>query len=111
MKERILRWGVGRVLNIDKTLPPTSHIKNYWIPIHIFEREMQGVRNYPQQMEPVHMERSREEFREGSKSLGKGQLLAAIGSKNVSINIDLVPSPPATTRNNVSRVIECGAKY
>ena len=81
MEERILERGVGRVLNLDETLPPSSHIKNYWTPLHTFAGKI--LRNN----KPQHVFSGTAEPRGATERPGSEH-------EKVSINIDFVPPPP-----------------
>ena len=96
MKERILERGVGRVLNLDETLPPSSHIRNYWTPLHTFSGKR--LRNN----KPQHVFSGTAEPRGVTERPGNEH-------EKMSINIDFVPPPPATNKSNISGGIEGGA--
>ena len=89
MNERLLDRGAGRVFKLDETPPPSSHIKNYWTPLHTFAGKI--LRNN----KPQHVFSGTAEPRGATERPGSEH-------EKVSINIDFVPPPRANNKSNIS---------
>ena len=96
MKDRILRWGAGRVLNLDETLSPISHIKNNWTPLHDFAGKIRPQHVNEPSRGPIGPEdrKSRSHDEDGT----------------TDAKTDLIPTLFAINKNNISGGIEGGAK-